>query len=107
MGENGEYLATIDQMDEETRTARLVGYELKSSQTAGSVKDLVVKSEIGGYRITRLGPGCFDKVKDSIETLTIEDNSVLNIDADALKGSPNLRLVRLANSIESIGSGAI
>ncbi len=106
VGENGEYLATIDQMDEETRTARLVGYELKSSQTAGSVKDLVVKSEIGGYRITRLGPGCFDKVKDSIETLTIEDNSVLNIDADALKGSPNLRLVRLANSIESIGSGA-
>lgn len=106
VGDNGEYLATIDQMNDENRTARLVGYELKSSQTSGSVKDLVVKSEIGGYRITRLGPGCFDEVKNDIETLTIEDNSVMNIDADALKGSQNLRLVRLANSIESIGSDA-
>lgn len=104
VGDAGEYLATIDQMDDESGTARLVGYELNGN--SGSVKDLTVKSEIGGYRITRLGPGCFDEVKDDIETLTIEDNSVINIDADALRGSEKLRLVRLANSIESIGSGA-
>lgn len=104
VGDNGEYLATIDQMDDKNRTARLVGYEL--SKPSGSVKDLIVKSEIGGYRITRLGPGCFDEVKDSIETLTFEDNSVTNIDADALKGSDNLRLVRLPDSVQSIGSGA-
>jgi len=104
VGDDGEYLATIDQMDDENRTARLVGYEL--SKQSGSVKDLIVKSEIGGYRITRLGPGCFDEVKDSIETLTFEDNSVTNIDADALKGSDNLRLVRLPDSVQSIGSGA-
>lgn len=104
VGDDGEYLATIDQMDDENRTARLVGYEL--SKQSGSVKDLIVKSEIGGYRITRLGPGCFDEVKDSIETLTFEDNSVTNIDADALKGSDNIRLVRLPDSVQSIGSGA-
>lgn len=105
-GDNAEYLAIIDEMDDDNLTARLVGYEYKDPSNKGTLQDIVVEAQIGGYKITRLGPGCFDEIKDDIKTLTFEDDSILSIESGALKGAPELIQVRLANSIENIGSEA-
>lgn len=105
-GDNAQYLAIIDEMDDDNLTARLVGYEYKVPPTTHTLQDIVVEAQIGGYKITRLGPGCFDEIKDDIKTLTFEDDSILSIESGALKGAPELIQVRLANSIESIGSEA-
>ncbi len=105
-GDNAQYLAIIDEMDDDNLTARLVGYEYKDLSNKGTLQDIVVEAQIGGYKITRLGPGCFDEIKDDIKTLTFEDDSILSIESGALKGAKNLIQVRLANSIENIGSEA-
>lgn len=105
-GDKAQYLAIIDEMDDDNLTARLVGYEYKVPPTTHTLQDIVVEAQIGGYKITRLGPGCFDEIKDDIKTLTFEDDSILSIESGALKGAPELIQVRLANSIENIGSEA-
>ena len=91
--------------------------ELTSCELVGNANEgnLVIPSKVGKYEISSIAPGCFgtepysdeeQELRDSIKTITIEDNSVTEIQAGVFKGLPNLTKVSIGNSVSSIGASA-
>ena len=103
-GNQGEYIALIENMNDSDYTATLASYDYHTS--SASVSELVVPTYIGVYRITALGNGCFDKIKSDLTSLEIKDDSITSIEDGALEGATNLKTVKLANSVNTIGSNA-
>lgn len=84
--------------------------ELISCALIGSAKsvDIVIPSKIGNFDIKSIGSDCFSdkELRDKIRSITIQNRSVSSIAAGAFKDLPNLRKVRLGDSVTSIGREA-
>ena len=84
--------------------------ELTSCVLVGEETDgnLVIPSKVGNYTIRSVVPGCFndEKLRDSIRTITVEDNSVSSIGDGVFEGLPNLKKVTIGNSVNVIGNRA-
>lgn len=106
-GDDNECLAVLEVTSDDgtTKTVKLIEY-VYTGDGNKMIKDLVIKSMIGNYRLTELGEGCFIPVKDKVLELIIEDGSITNIEADAFRGSTSLQKVTIGNSVKSIGAGA-
>lgn len=103
-GDNSEFVANI--IANADKTATLTKLECIDAAATEKIKDLTIGEPIGGYTVTALGDGCFDKVKKYILTLTIKDGSVSVIGNNILRGSESLLEVSLGNSVTSIGENA-
>ncbi|MCH5249167.1 MAG: leucine-rich repeat protein [Lachnospiraceae bacterium] len=70
--------------------------------------NIVIPAKVGNYPIKDIVPGCFDNadLRETIKTITIEDNSINNIEIGVFKGLPSLKQVIIGNSVESIGDNA-
>lgn len=106
-GDNHECLAVLEVVSDTTdpKEVKLVEFLYNGTGTQ-VIKDLVIKSRIGNYRLTGLGEGCFADVKDHVYELVIEDGSVTTIENNAFNGSKTLRKVTIGNSVKNIGEGA-
>lgn len=65
-----------------------------------------IPAMIGTYSVKRIGSGCFDKMKDKIGTLTIQDDSIEELEPSVFEGCSKLTTVYLGNSITKIGEKA-
>ncbi len=90
----------------------LTSCELISNTNEGN---LVIPSKVGKYEISSIAPGCFGtepysdaekELRESIKTITIEDDSITEIQAGVFKGLPNLTKVSIGNSVTAIGASA-
>lgn len=106
-GDEHECLAILEVISEDTvpKTVRLVKYTYNGTGNE-PIKDLVIKSMIGEYRLVELGQGCFQEVKDRVLKLTVEDGSVETIEANAFSNSTTLQQVTLGNSVKRIGDNS-
>ncbi len=104
-GENSEYLAIVV-VNPDGETATLSEFKNVDKTSKTDIPQLVVPQQIGGYRITALGKGCFEEIKDKIYELVISDGTVSTIEAGALAGATELRSVSIGNSVSFIGEGA-
>ena len=104
-GDAHDCLAILEVISDTTspKEVRLVEYKSSGNEL---IKDLVINSTIGNYRLTELGEGCFANVKDKVIELIVEDGSVSTIEANAFSGSNTLQKVTLGNSVKVIGEGA-
>lgn len=83
--------------------------ELTSCVLVGKTTgDLVIPSKVGNYPIKSIVPGCFadEKLRESIVTLTIEDDSITSVGDSVFKDLPNLEKATIGNSVASIGNSA-
>lgn len=102
-----DYIASIDILDREQKNAALTNYiNNKGGSTANDRLAVKVPSSVGGYKIIEIADGCFETVKKSIYKVTIEDNSVQRINANAFKDCTELQWVELGDSVKYIGAGA-
>ena len=69
---------------------------------------ITVPSYVGEIEITQIGASCFDDedIKNQLETLIIQDNSVATIAEGAFKGYTNLKTVYIGNTVSNIGVSA-
>ena len=74
--------------------------------TASGTFDLNIPASVGSYAVTSIADGCFTDVKDQIETITIPDNSISSLDANAFSDCENLTSVSIGNSVTAIGANA-
>lgn len=95
------FVAEIEVTDETSKTAQLTKYS-----GYGANVTITVPSNVAGYRVTSLGKGCFDEVKNTMEKLIIADNTISEIGNEALKNADNLKEVIIGNSVRMIGTDA-
>ena len=96
-------IAEIQVIDEGEKTARLTKY---SKFGNGSVKKVIVPSNVGGYKVRELGENCFSEIIGEMQNLIIENDTIATIGASALKGAAELAEVTIGNSVTSIGADA-
>lgn len=67
--------------------------------------DLIIPSYVGNYKITSLDSNCFDddKLRNLIQTIVIEDDSISEISNDVFSGLPELVYVEIGDSVTKIG----
>ncbi len=83
--------------------------QLTSCVLVGSTDgNLVIPAKVGNYKITSIVDGCFDDedLRNSIKTITIQDNSITTIADSVFKDLPKLTKVTIGNSVTSIGASA-
>lgn len=68
----------------------------------GSAKELVIPSEMNGYKVTRIGSYAFN-ICYSLTKVTIEDG-VTTIESDAFRNCDSLISINIPNSVISIGN---
>ncbi|MCH5256424.1 MAG: leucine-rich repeat protein [Lachnospiraceae bacterium] len=78
--------------------------------------NLVIPKNVGQYDIKSIVPGCFgtgpiysdeaERLRESIKTITISDNTVSEIGANVFESLHNLTKVTIGNSVTSIGASA-
>ena len=91
-------------------TAEGFKYYLKSNQTmsiigyTGTATDIVIPSEINGYKLTEIAAGTFEDYTN-LTNITISD-SVTSIGDYAFAGCSSLTSVTIPDSVTSIGYGA-
>jgi len=73
----------------------------------GSI-DIVIPKKVGTYNVKSIGTGCFDdeKLRKSINSITIQDDSIAEIADGAFAGLEKLTKVRIGNSVSKIGERA-
>lgn len=73
----------------------------------GSV-DIVIPKKVGNYVVRSIGEGCFDdeRLRKSISSITIQDDSITEIADGAFAGLEKLSKVRIGNSVAKIGERA-
>lgn len=69
--------------------------------------DLVIYDKIGNFPIAGVKDGCFDTVKEKLRSVTVKDNSIQSIDANAFANCPKLTKVSIGNSVSTIGGDCI
>jgi len=70
--------------------------------------DIIIPSQIGNIKIKSIGGDCFadPTLRSKIRSITVRDDSISTIGAEAFKDLPKLRKVRIGNSITDIGDRA-
>lgn len=104
-GENNEYVAVVV-IDDTNKTGTLKNFQYLNSTQKSYIRNLVIPDKIGEYTITKLGENCFENIRQYIIELTIEDGTISELDAEALKGAKNLQRVNIGNSVTRIGESA-
>ena len=100
------FTAIIDDLDDSNKTARLSKFEFETIPSSGTKATIEVPSDVGGYAITSLGEGCFEKVIPYMSELIISDGTINRIDDGAIKGADILEKVTIGNSVRTIGTDA-
>lgn len=100
-----DYIATIDILDENAKTAVLSNYLENHRSEFGSIA-VVIPEKVGEYTIKEIADGCFRDVKDIIYKVVIADSTVERINANAFKDCSKLQWVELGDSVNYIGSSA-
>lgn len=106
--DNGElqYIANLQEID--ANTASLVSYIPYDSSATVTNAWIKIPTEVGGYHVVSIEPGCFDdakNLKDNITRLTIGD-SVTDIKAEAFKEMEKLQWVDIGSGVRNIESRA-
>lgn len=106
--DGGKYLASIEVIDESSKTAKLIAFISNPNFTSSSqyIRRLTIPEIVAGYNIKELGAGCFSEVSDKVLEFVIQDNSIEHLEADAFAGSDSLLKVSVGNSVKSIGDRA-
>lgn len=99
-----DYIATIDILDANAKTASLSGYT--ENRPTGNPLAVVVPETVGGYTIVEIADGCFEDVSDIIYKVIISDGTVKKINANAFRGCDKLQWVELGDSVSYIGASA-
>lgn len=99
-----DYIATIDILDANAKTASLSGYT--ENHPTGFPLAVVVPETVGGYTIIEIADGCFKDVSDIIYKVIIADGTVQRINANAFRNCANLQWVELGDSVSFIGTNA-
>ncbi len=99
-----DYIATIDIIDANAKTASLSGYT--ENHPTGFPLAVVVPATVGGYTIIEIADGCFKDVKDIIYKVVIADGTVQRINANAFRDCAKLQWVELGDSVSFIGANA-
>lgn len=99
-----DYIATIDIIDPNAKTASLSGYT--ENHPTGFPLAVVVPETVGGYTIIEIADGCFKDVSDIIYKVQIADGTVQRINANAFRNCAKLQWVELGDSVSFIGANA-
>ena len=68
---------------------------------------LNIPQTVGPYKVIALAPDCFDdKVKQSLETLIVKDDSLQEIGDNVFQGCTNITKLQIGNSVHTIGANA-
>lgn len=70
------------------------------------IDELIIPNQVGDYRITALGDGSMEDIKDYVVKLSVSDNSIETIGADVFRNCANLEEVDLGNGVKNIGNNA-
>lgn len=70
--------------------------------------DIIIPSQIGNIKIKSIGGDCFADatLRSKIRSITVRDDSISSIGAEAFRDLPKLRKVRIGNSVTDIGDRA-
>lgn len=101
-----QYIANLQEID--ANTASLVSYFPVTQNATVTNAWITIPTEVGGYRVVSIEPGCFDdakNLKDNITRLTIGD-SVTDIKAEAFKEMDKLQWVDIGSGVKNIESRA-
>ena len=106
--ENGDlqYIANIEVID--GNNASLVSYFPYKKDTTVEKVWITIPTEVGGYNVVSIEPGCFDdaeNLKNNITRLSIGD-SITDIKTGAFKAMPELQWVDIGSGVSRIESGA-
>lgn len=99
-----DYIATIDIIDANAKTASLSGYT--ENHPTGFPLAVVVPETVGGYTIIEIADGCFKDVSNIIYKVVIADGTVQRINANAFRNCASLQWVELGDSVSFIGANA-
>ncbi|MBR4208070.1 MAG: leucine-rich repeat protein [Lachnospiraceae bacterium] len=99
------------EVNESDKTATILNCELiESSDAAGIIAsggaELVIPDQIADYRITKLGSGSMDNIKDIIRKLTVSDHSIEEIDDGVFSDCDMLEEVDFGNCVTLVGNNA-
>ncbi len=100
-----DYIATIDIIDANAKTASLSGYTENNNPSKFPLA-VVVPETVGGYTIIEIADGCFKNVSDIIYKVQIADGTVQKINANAFRNCAKLQWVELGDSVSFIGANA-
>lgn len=98
---DGEYLLQANEHKELTSCKPL-------DQTSQTSIDLIIPNKVGAYEIQTIANGALsdENLRSRIKTITIQDYSLVKLDASVFEGLPNLEEVTVGNSVNSIGDRA-
>lgn len=82
--------------------------ELLTCTPVGGVDHkLTIPNYVGNIKIDGLASGCItNDIKNVVEEIIIEDDSIISIDSSTFEDCPNLTQVTIGDSVSSIGSNA-
>ncbi len=103
---NGQYILIID--DEGVlQSCSFANSDMKTEALANGL-DLEIPEYVGDTKVTGIATDCFldPDVHDNIKTITIADNTISEIAAEAFKGCTRLTEVHIGNSVTKIGASA-
>lgn len=101
-----QYIANLEEIDE--NNASLVSYFPYQKDATVDKAWITIPTEVGGYNVVSIEPGCFDdakNLKDNITRLTIGD-SVTDIRTGAFKAMEKLQWVDIGSGVKNIESEA-
>lgn len=101
-----DYIASIDIIDENAKTASLSGYIENRPNPDRNTLAVIIPKTVGSYTIIEIADGCFKDVKDIIYKVVIADGTVQRINANAFKDCAKLQWVELGDSVSFIGANA-
>ena len=102
---SGSYLLSL-KVDNESRTASVAKCDFADDVTSPS-GELMIPKNVGPYKVVKLENDCFsDAVKNTMETVNIQNDSIQEIGDSVFAGCTNIKTVKIGNSVTSIGSSA-
>lgn len=98
---DGDYLLQANERGE------LTSCELVNPSATTPI-DLVIPKRVGDYDVKTIADGCFSEeaLRNRINSITIEDDSLTGINANVFRGLPNVTSVTIGNSVSAIGDNA-
>lgn len=103
---NSQYILIIDD-NGVLQSCTYASNEMKTNAQANGL-DLVIPEMVGATKVTGVSSSCFaaQEIHDYIKTITISDNTITEIAANAFKDCTLLEKVKIGNSVTKIGDSA-